>query len=217
MTLRLEIKKLMLERSPRVKAIDFHPHNPWVVFALYSGTLALHDYSNNVSLSLPRPVSEPFKLQLSPSEPSSSSRKRTGSSAALMIFTSESSTTTQWKKSKLSKHTQTLSDPSSYIQLNPTSSPHPMMPKSRSGTTKKTSLLSELSTNINISSCPLPSTPRISPNSARHPWIKPSKYGISQPKEKPTSLSRVTKDQSIQSIFTKATNHIWPPAVTITQ
>lgn len=48
MSLRLEIKKLMLERSPRVKAIDFHPHNPWVVFALYSGTLALHDYSNNV-------------------------------------------------------------------------------------------------------------------------------------------------------------------------
>lgn len=52
MSLRLEIKKLMLERSPRVKAIDFHPQNPWVVFALYSGTLALYDYSNNVKIYL---------------------------------------------------------------------------------------------------------------------------------------------------------------------
>ena len=48
MSLRLEIKKKMLERSPRVKAIDFHSTNSWVVFGLYSGTLALHDYQNNV-------------------------------------------------------------------------------------------------------------------------------------------------------------------------
>ena len=40
----------MLERSPRVKAIDFHSTNSWVVFGLYSGTLALHDYQNNVLL-----------------------------------------------------------------------------------------------------------------------------------------------------------------------
>ena len=48
MSLRLEIKKKMLERSPRVKAIDFHNQNPWVVFGLYSGTLSLFDYSSNV-------------------------------------------------------------------------------------------------------------------------------------------------------------------------
>jgi coatomer subunit beta' len=52
MSLRLEVKKLMLERSPRVKAIDFHPVNPWVVFGLYSGTLSLYDYSNNVKVIL---------------------------------------------------------------------------------------------------------------------------------------------------------------------
>lgn len=40
----------MLERTPRVKAIDFHLTNSWVVFGLYSGTLALHDYQNNVFL-----------------------------------------------------------------------------------------------------------------------------------------------------------------------
>lgn len=61
----------MLERSPRVKAIDFHPHNPWVVFGLYSGTLALHDYSNNVHncyYLYNRPVSVLYKHQLSQSE-----------------------------------------------------------------------------------------------------------------------------------------------------
>ena len=40
----------MLERSPRVKSIDFHQSNSWVVLGLYSGTIALHDYSNNVNL-----------------------------------------------------------------------------------------------------------------------------------------------------------------------
>lgn len=47
MSLKLEIQKKMLERSPRVKALDFHNDNPWVVFGLYSGTLSLHDYSTN--------------------------------------------------------------------------------------------------------------------------------------------------------------------------
>lgn len=48
MSLRLEIQKKMLERSPRVKALDFHHENSWVAFGLYSGTIALHDYSTNV-------------------------------------------------------------------------------------------------------------------------------------------------------------------------
>lgn len=48
MSLRLEIQKKMLERSPRVKALDFHHENSWVAFGLYSGTITLHDYSTNV-------------------------------------------------------------------------------------------------------------------------------------------------------------------------
>lgn len=48
MSLRLEIQKKMMERSPRVKALDFHSEHPWIVFGLYSGTLGLYDYSNNV-------------------------------------------------------------------------------------------------------------------------------------------------------------------------
>ena len=48
MSLRLEIQKKMVERSPRVKAIDFHSENPWIVVGLYSGTLGIYDYSSNV-------------------------------------------------------------------------------------------------------------------------------------------------------------------------
>ncbi len=50
MPLLLEVKKKMLERSPRVKALDFHPVNKWVVFALYSGCLSLHDYSTSTCI-----------------------------------------------------------------------------------------------------------------------------------------------------------------------
>lgn len=61
MSLRLEIKKKMMERSPRVKAIDFHMENSWVIFGLYSGTLALHDYSSNVPYNSCRHAFEPWK------------------------------------------------------------------------------------------------------------------------------------------------------------
>ena len=64
MSLRLEIRKKMVERSPRVKAIDFHNTNTWVVFGLYSGTIALHDYSNNVSRHIFSRVFEQLKLQI---------------------------------------------------------------------------------------------------------------------------------------------------------
>jgi coatomer subunit beta' len=58
MSLKLEIQKKSLERSPRVKALDFHHDNTWVVSGLYSGTITLHDYSTNVYPILHRPVSE---------------------------------------------------------------------------------------------------------------------------------------------------------------
>lgn len=48
----------MVERSPRVKAMDFHPELSWVMLGLYSGTIALHDYSTNVQLLLLRHVLE---------------------------------------------------------------------------------------------------------------------------------------------------------------
>lgn len=69
MSLKLEIQKKSLERSPRVKAIDFHNENPWVVYGLYSGTLALYDYNTNVSLMLSIDF-DPHNRSLSVPDPS---------------------------------------------------------------------------------------------------------------------------------------------------
>lgn len=43
MPLRLEIKKKLSARSDRVKCVDLHPTEPWVLSALYSGNIFLWD------------------------------------------------------------------------------------------------------------------------------------------------------------------------------
>jgi coatomer subunit beta' len=42
--LRLEIKKMMTSRSDRVKSVDLYPTEPWVLVALYNGTVFIWDY-----------------------------------------------------------------------------------------------------------------------------------------------------------------------------
>jgi coatomer subunit beta' len=42
--MKLEIKKKLLNRSERVKSVDLHPSLPWVVIALYAGTVVIYDY-----------------------------------------------------------------------------------------------------------------------------------------------------------------------------
>lgn len=39
MPLRLDIKRKLLSRSDRVKALDLHPTEPWICAALYNGTV----------------------------------------------------------------------------------------------------------------------------------------------------------------------------------
>uniref|UniRef100_A0A7S1TH96 Coatomer subunit beta' n=1 Tax=Compsopogon caeruleus TaxID=31354 RepID=A0A7S1TH96_9RHOD len=45
MPLRLDIKKLLNARSERVKCVDIHPTEPWVLSALYDGNVYIYDYS----------------------------------------------------------------------------------------------------------------------------------------------------------------------------
>lgn len=42
--LRLEIKKKLSSRSDRVKSVDIHPSEPWVLSALYNGHVFIWDY-----------------------------------------------------------------------------------------------------------------------------------------------------------------------------
>jgi coatomer subunit beta' len=45
MPLKLEIKKLLSARTDRVKSVDFHPTEPWVLAGLYSGAVMIWDYN----------------------------------------------------------------------------------------------------------------------------------------------------------------------------
>ncbi|KAL3366453.1 hypothetical protein AABB24_011235 [Solanum stoloniferum] len=44
MPLRLEIKRKLAQRSERVKAVDLHPTEPWILTSLYSGTICIWNY-----------------------------------------------------------------------------------------------------------------------------------------------------------------------------
>ncbi|KAK6589449.1 coatomer complex beta [Cryptosporidium xiaoi] len=44
MPLRLDIKKKLQTSSERVKSIDFHSTEPWILSGLYSGTITVYDY-----------------------------------------------------------------------------------------------------------------------------------------------------------------------------
>ena len=42
--MRLDIKKTFSNRSDRVKGIDFHPTEPWILTTLYSGKIEIWNY-----------------------------------------------------------------------------------------------------------------------------------------------------------------------------
>ncbi|XP_031093102.1 coatomer subunit beta'-1-like [Ipomoea triloba] len=44
MPLRLEIKRKLAQRSERVKSVDLHPTEPWILASLYSGTVSIWNY-----------------------------------------------------------------------------------------------------------------------------------------------------------------------------
>ena len=42
----VEVKKKFAMRSERVKAVDLHPTEPWLLCALYSGQLVVYNYAD---------------------------------------------------------------------------------------------------------------------------------------------------------------------------
>ncbi|XP_022714928.1 coatomer subunit beta'-2 isoform X1 [Durio zibethinus] len=46
MPLRLEIKRKLAQRSDRVKSVDLHPTEPWILASLYSGTVCIWNYQS---------------------------------------------------------------------------------------------------------------------------------------------------------------------------
>ncbi|CAL5443994.1 unnamed protein product [Camellia sinensis] len=54
MPLRLEIKRKLAQRSERVKSVDLHPTEPWILASLYSGTVCIWNYQSQF-LNIPIP------------------------------------------------------------------------------------------------------------------------------------------------------------------
>ncbi|KAI3928793.1 hypothetical protein MKW98_024394 [Papaver atlanticum] len=46
MPLRLDIKKKLAQRSERVKSVDLHPSEPWILASLYSGSVCIWNYQS---------------------------------------------------------------------------------------------------------------------------------------------------------------------------
>ncbi|KAK1357181.1 hypothetical protein POM88_050437 [Heracleum sosnowskyi] len=44
--LRLEIKRKLAQRSERVKSVDLHPTEPWILASLYSGNVCIWNYQS---------------------------------------------------------------------------------------------------------------------------------------------------------------------------
>ncbi len=50
--LRLDIKRQLSARSDRVKNIDLHPTEPWMLVALYVGQLHVWNYETNTIIKV---------------------------------------------------------------------------------------------------------------------------------------------------------------------
>lgn len=50
MPLRLEIKRKFAQRSERVKSVDLHPTEPWILTSLYAGTVCIWDYQSQTTV-----------------------------------------------------------------------------------------------------------------------------------------------------------------------
>ncbi|XP_059458938.1 coatomer subunit beta'-1-like [Corylus avellana] len=59
MSVSLKIEKEYVQNSERVKSVDFHPSEPWILASLYSGTLCIWNYQSQT-------LEKSFKLTESP-------------------------------------------------------------------------------------------------------------------------------------------------------
>lgn len=101
-----KIQRQLFARSERVKGIDFHPAEPWILTTLYSGRPSSEVYGNSLLTHLsfkvmstyghmrPRQSSRPSSSLMYLFEPVDSLRARIGLSVALMISSYVSTTTT---------------------------------------------------------------------------------------------------------------------------
>ena len=48
MPLKLDVQRLLIGKSDRVKCVDVHPQEPWILSALYSGHVFIWNFASEV-------------------------------------------------------------------------------------------------------------------------------------------------------------------------
>ena len=66
MPLRLDIKRKLSSRSDRVKTVDLHPTEPWVLSAMYSGHVFLWNHTTQALVKSFEVSPDQVGLQVTP-------------------------------------------------------------------------------------------------------------------------------------------------------
>jgi WD40 repeat protein len=59
MPLHMDVTKVFAQRSERVKCVDFHPSEPWLLTGLYNGTVCVWNYNDNTMVKSFTPCEHP--------------------------------------------------------------------------------------------------------------------------------------------------------------
>lgn len=59
--MKFELKKKLVAKSDKVKAVDFHPIFPWVLIGYYNGSISIYDYNSQACLQKIEVTSKPIR------------------------------------------------------------------------------------------------------------------------------------------------------------
>ena len=48
--MKFEIKRKLVAKTDKIKSVDFHPTFPWVLLALYKGSIQIYDYNTFLNI-----------------------------------------------------------------------------------------------------------------------------------------------------------------------
>lgn len=59
--MKFELKKKLVAKSEKVKAVDFHPTLPWILIGLYTGAVSIYDYNTQACLQFIEITNKPIR------------------------------------------------------------------------------------------------------------------------------------------------------------
>jgi coatomer subunit beta' len=59
--MKFDMKKFLVAKSQKVKSVDFHPYFPWVLVALFTGSIIIYDYNTQATLHFLEVTNSPIR------------------------------------------------------------------------------------------------------------------------------------------------------------